>query len=1354
MFNSGILGKRSKDTTGIVSVRDNFNQQNYPTPTITSFSVTDASYIPLDDTAIDTAGGQTIVLNGYGFAPGITVMVNSSNISVVTYIDPNRISFTAPALSSGSYTVYATNVNGGTAILVPGLVYSGIPTFTTSAGSLGSYYETTSINTSVSATGDTPITYSVVSGSLPSGATLSSNGTLSGTAPADYSSSTYSFVIQASDAENQDTIRSFNLTINTDVVSFSTPANNVTYNVIGNSPISNVTASATSAAGYGVLYSSTGLPTGLTIDAGTGVISGTPTVEASNNSIITATANTTTRSSTLYINWVVSLGDLYWKQTSLLLNGETPVTPYISDASANNVALTVVGNPVPTKFNPYQNGYYSNYFDGTGDYLTAASSTAFQLGTGDYTFEAWIYPTALGSNNSNNILNIGTYITGLLIRSAATTGIEIYTNNTQRLLTATGLTQNAWQHIALVRNGSACTFYVNGTSIGTFTDSSSISPATATVTIGMAAHNSSEFFTGYMSNYRLVKGTAVYTSAFTPSTSPLTAISGTSLLTCQSNRLIDKSSNAFTITKNGDTSVTQVQPFTVSNDYTGVYFPSTSDYSTFTGTTAQVFGTGDFTVECWVYATNTGTTTGHNISRPSTLTNTWSLQTYNNALNWLFGSTTLGTGAVPVYAWSHLCVSRVSGVTKGFVNGTQTFSVADTNNYSASPTRPIGSGGGGSAVFYVSDFRVVVGSGVTSVTVPTSPLTAITNTQLLTHQYSGAVVNQTIIDNGQFNNIITRNGNASQGTFSPYSQTGWSNFFDGSGDYIDVTGIPVAATGQFTVEAWIYTNKVNSSTNQMIYSQYNTTDSNRFTININTSNKLTVTHPSGNITGATTITPYQWNHIAVTRDASNTLRIFLNGVVDASSSSWTNSIFQTNARIGYYPNTPLDYFNGYISNLRVLSGTGLYTEAFTLPTTALTAIANTTLLTCGSNRFVDNSNNNYTLTRTGDVSVQPFSPFGGTAYNPSLHGGSVYFDGSGDYLTIPTSTNFGFGSGDFTVEFWVYPTATTRQDWIDITDGTNRVLVYYSGSAITFYSVPTNAAAITGPAIVARQWYHIALSKSSGSSRLFVNGVQVGATYATNQTYSATMPITIGKDSAGSTHVTGYISDIRITKGLGIYTANTSVPTTPATNYSTSRPASLLLNMNNGGITDKHSSHTFETVGNAQLSTAVKKYGSASMYFDGNGDRLVIPYSTLFSQMQPYTVEFWFYPTNNGVTGQYIFARNSGGFFNLNWFGTIMRVDKQGTGIQITGSTTMAVNQWHHFAMTYDGTNTKIWVNGVLDGSVAGTSTSDTSANITIGYYEASGTSSYYGYIDDFKFTKGVALYTSNFTPPTQLLTS
>ena len=212
---------------------------------------------------------------------------------------------------------------------------------------------------------------------------------------------------------------------------------------------------------------------------------------------------------------------------------------------------------------------YGISFNGTGDYLTAPSNAAFQLGTASYTFETWIYPTALGVLNTNHIINIGTYITGLMIRVyGTTTGLEIYTNNTQRLATSTGLTANTWQHIALVRNVSACTLYINGVVNGTFTDSSSISPATATLIIGMAAHNSSEFFTGYMSNYRLVKGVAVYTGTFTPPTTTLTttqsagtniaAISTASyvaLLTAQSNTIVDNSTYAQTLTPTGSPAV-------------------------------------------------------------------------------------------------------------------------------------------------------------------------------------------------------------------------------------------------------------------------------------------------------------------------------------------------------------------------------------------------------------------------------------------------------------------------------------------------------------------------------------------------------------------------------------------------------------------------------------------------------------------------------------------------------------------------------------------------------------------------------------------------------------------------------
>jgi hypothetical protein len=353
MLNAGVRGKRAKDTTGIITVGEHFNQQNFLIPTVTRFAVTNASYVDTNDTAADTAGNQTIVLYGSGFAPGATVLVGSNTIGAVTFLDSGRLAFSSPALGSGSYTIFVTNANGGTGILVPGLVYSGVPTFTTAAGTLGSVYETTAISTTVVATGDAPITYALSSGSLPSGATLSSGGTISGTAPVDGSSTTYSFTIQASDAQNQDSVRSFSLTINTDVVSFSSPANNTSYSVTQNNAISNVTTVATSAAGYGVLYTSSGLPTGLSMNTSTGIISGTPTVVASNTSIITATANTTSRTATRYLNWTINLpGDLFWKYASLLLSANTVPNgnTFNTDLSTINNEIVVVADTKPSEF--------------------------------------------------------------------------------------------------------------------------------------------------------------------------------------------------------------------------------------------------------------------------------------------------------------------------------------------------------------------------------------------------------------------------------------------------------------------------------------------------------------------------------------------------------------------------------------------------------------------------------------------------------------------------------------------------------------------------------------------------------------------------------------------------------------------------------------------------------------------------------------------------------------------------------------------------------------------------------------------------------------------------------------------
>jgi len=179
----------------------------------TSPTITAITY-PGDDTAADIAGGQTITLTGTGFASGASVIINGIVASVVTVVNSTTITFTAPVMAAGSYILYVVNTNGTTAIAVPGIQYSGIPIWTTAAGTLGTIIKQTSFTANLSATGDAPVTYSVYSGALPSGLTLTANtGVLSGTAPNVSSSTTYNFTIRSTDAQRQDTDRAFSITV-------------------------------------------------------------------------------------------------------------------------------------------------------------------------------------------------------------------------------------------------------------------------------------------------------------------------------------------------------------------------------------------------------------------------------------------------------------------------------------------------------------------------------------------------------------------------------------------------------------------------------------------------------------------------------------------------------------------------------------------------------------------------------------------------------------------------------------------------------------------------------------------------------------------------------------------------------------------------------------------------------------------------------------------------------------------------------------------------------------------------------------------------------------------------------------
>jgi hypothetical protein len=196
-----LSGDINLDNTTITST-------NVITPKVTSIV-----YVG-DDTAADIAGGQTITLNGTGFASGASVLIAGTVVSVVSFISDTQMTFVSPAQAAGSYVLYVVNPDGGTAISIPGIQYSGVPAWSTAAGTLGSAATSTAINITLAATGDAPVTYSVFSGTLPPGVTLNSaTGFLSGTTPTVSVETTYNFVIRATDLQNQDTNRSFSFTV-------------------------------------------------------------------------------------------------------------------------------------------------------------------------------------------------------------------------------------------------------------------------------------------------------------------------------------------------------------------------------------------------------------------------------------------------------------------------------------------------------------------------------------------------------------------------------------------------------------------------------------------------------------------------------------------------------------------------------------------------------------------------------------------------------------------------------------------------------------------------------------------------------------------------------------------------------------------------------------------------------------------------------------------------------------------------------------------------------------------------------------------------------------------------------------
>ena len=641
------------------------------------------------------------------------------------------------------------------------------------------------------------------------------------------------------------------------------------------------------------------------------------------------------------------------------------------------------------------------------------------------------------------------------------------------------------------------------------------------------------------------------------------------------------------------------------------------------------------------------------------------------------------------------------------------------------------------------------------------------------------------VDSSDENHSVSDpNADTKQGTFSPFSaeEGKWScQFESAASNYLQLASSSDFAfgTGDFTIECFV---------NFLGTDEYS---GGIFSLNsfapamaLRDTTGLTIYTPSAGqkITGNSGLfTVGVWYHLAYVR-ASGVIKVYKDGSLvtwndGTSSVSDTGNVTNTNFIIGKYYSD--DYtLDGYISNLRVVKGTAVYTSNFTPPTEPLTAITNTVLLTCCSNRFKDKSTSAHRvapdasgvnhMTSTNLPEVHPFSPYSPSdAYSASVNGGSVYFiKTDNSYLTLSDATDFDFGTGDYTVEMWAYPTDTFNTNWAMAvsTIGVNQYWAWTDGggteSAAGLSTYPGGGYSGSFDHMPNRfSWSHIVFQNTSGTENWYVNGVRVYNT-TNNPSFSASATgLRIGDSPhySGQFQYGGYLTDIRVVKGSNAYTngSTITVPTAPLTKITNTK---LLLNSTGSAIIDQTGNTNIRTKG-LSLGTSQKKFGTASIEYDGTADYLDLSDRSVVppSGTENFTIECFVYINShknyNNIycAGPYIqFYVNSSGKL-ATW---IARADLQFPVNNFQSTGTISTSTWTHVALVRNGSVYTHYIDGTASGTnsdstaIPRLSTTNSGYLHFIGAYY-SGSYSMDGYIDEFRITKK-ARYTSNFTAPTE----
>jgi Concanavalin A-like lectin/glucanases superfamily len=604
-------------------------------------------------------------------------------------------------------------------------------------------------------------------------------------------------------------------------------------------------------------------------------------------------------------------------------------------------------------------------FNGSSQYLTIPASSNWALGTGDFTIEWWQYMTTQNSNP--RVFSVGNYPSASIAVSIEGGTFYVWEASGFRFSYALTSYLNVWEHYAISRVSGTTSVYRNGTQIGSsYADTNNINDSSSTLVIGQESTTSSgSYFTGYLSNFRIIKGTGIYNGNFTPPTKPLTAVSNTVLLLSMGVTPFTDTTGINTITNNGSISTTASSPFpaTWTDSINGIVATVQS-----TPTYDPAYGGGiNFTeaVPTWVDVPTSSTgTTPFTISMAATVP-----QSAGHYVPLFDGNTTARAGNY-IYSrkWTNFEAGTLaSGIISialdmgklawyDFVYNGTSITVYRNGRLLSSGTLSAANQG------WLNPLRFGGDESTPGNTMATGAL------YRMKHQLTALSASDV---STQFETVRSSIGGGTlAGSLSFPGGVAGTRMLDLS------TGFTLGA-GSYTVEGWFQLPDFNNQY-ALFGANASAGDGNgmmNLIVGSSTSIFSDKNGGGGSVTyTVSTMSANTWYHFALTRNGT-TEALFINGV--RAGNSVTNAINYTAAttRIGmsYVRSWP-----GYMTNFRAVVGSYVYDPSYaycTVPIGPLTNITNTKYLMLGAVATTDSSGTN-TVTNTGSVtqssSTKPF----------------------------------------------------------------------------------------------------------------------------------------------------------------------------------------------------------------------------------------------------------------------------------------------------------------------------------------------------------------------------------------------